>query len=326
MAKIKYYFDTDSSQFMQVHDSVWNKILRISGIGLLSFVLAALMGFTYYNYFESLVERRLKGEIREMEVNFGKLDNQLTQLQGVMSTIEKRDDHVYRMVLGADPMDESVRNGGVGGAERYADIRSKRMTHSDLIIQLYNKMDKLHRKLYIESVSQDELAKLVEGKEQLYASIPAIQPVSNKELTALSSGFGMRFDPFYRVIVMHTGIDFAAPEGSPVYATADGEVLSADTVVYGYGNMITIDHGHGYKTRYAHLRDFNVTPGMKVKRGACIAFVGNTGLSTASHLHYEVMLEGTQINPVQYFFKDLNPDEYHKITQLASLPHQTMGN
>ncbi len=326
MARIKYYFDTDSSQFVRQHDSLLKKVLRVTGIGLLSFALAMLMGFTYYSYFESLVERKLKGEILDMESNYGKLDTQLTQLQGVIATIEKRDDHVYRMVLGTEPMDASVRNGGVGGVERYSDIRNKRMAHADLIVELHTKMDKLRRKLYIELVSQDELVTLVKGKEELYASIPAIQPVSNKELTALSSGFGLRLDPIYRVIVMHTGIDFAAPEGSPVYATADGVVVTADTVVYGYGNMITIDHGHGYRTRYAHLRDFNIQPGKHVKRGAIIAHVGNTGLSTAPHLHYEVMLAGTQVNPVHYFFKDLNPQEYSKITELASLPHQTMGN
>lgn len=325
MAKIKYYYDTDSSQFKRVYDNVWSKILGAMNVAFLAFGLAVFMVITYNTYFEYPTELRLKEEIKEMEVNYEKLDHQLTSLHQVMSSIEKRDDHVYRMVLGTEPIDEAVRKGGVGGVERYMDIRDKRMDHSDLIVQLYAKVDKLRRKLYIESVSQDELLQLAEDKKKLYASIPAIQPISNKQLTALTSGFGMRIDPFYRVIVMHEGIDFAAPEGTSIYATADGEIVAADTTVYGYGKMITIDHGYGYQTRYAHLREFAVKPGKRVKRGERIALVGSTGLSTAPHLHYEVLLQGAQINPIHYFFNDLNPNEYEKITQLASVQNQTMG-
>jgi hypothetical protein len=325
MARIKYYYDTDSSQFKRVYDSIWSKILGVMNVIFLSSGLAILMVISYHAYFESPPEVMLKEEIKQLEINYTKLDQQLNSLHDVMSTIEKRDDHVYRMVLGAEPIDEAVRKGGVGGAQRYMDIRDKRLDHTDMIIQLYQKVDKLRRNLYIESISQDELMKLAEDKKSLYASIPAIQPISNKQLTALTSGFGLRVDPFYRVMIMHTGIDFAAPEGTPVYATADGRVMAADTTVYGYGKMVTIDHGYGYQTRYAHLSQFHVKPGMMVKRGQRVALVGNTGLSTASHLHYEVMLQGTQINPIHYFFSDLNPREYEKITQLASVQNQTMG-
>lgn len=325
MAKIKYFYDTDSSQFKRVYDNIWSKILVAINVAFLAFGLAVFMVIAYNTYFEYPTEIRLKEEIKEMEANYKKLDHQLTSLNEVMLSVEKRDDHVYRMVLGAEPIDEAVRKGGVGGVERYLDIRDKRMAHSELIAQMYAKVDKLRRKLYIESVSQDELLQLAEDKKKLFASIPAIQPISNKRLTALTSGFGLRVDPFYRIFVMHAGIDFAAPEGTPIYATADGEIIAADTTVYGYGKMITIDHGYGYQTRYAHLNEFAVKPGKRVKRGECIAFVGNTGLSTGPHLHYEVMLQGTQINPIHYFFNDLNPNEYEKITQLASVQNQTMG-
>ena len=326
MSRINYYYDSASSQFKREHDSVWSKILGAINVVLLVLGLSALLVIGYNTYFPSPVEVKLMEEIKEMEVNFIKLDQQLSHLHEVMSSIEKRDDHVYRMVLGADPIDESVRKGGVGGVERYLDIRDKRLVHTDLIVQLYARVDKLRRKLYIESVSQDELLQLANDKKQLYASIPAIQPISNKQLTALTSGFGLRADPFYRVIIMHTGIDFAATEGTPIYATADGVIVTADTTVFGYGKMITIDHGHGYETRYAHLREFVVKPGKRVKRGEQIASVGNTGLSTGPHLHYEVILQGVQINPIHYFFNDLNPKEYEKITQLASVQNQTMGN
>ncbi len=327
MAKIKCDFDTNSSQFTVVPpDNAWSKILGTIGFTFLTFGLAILMVMGYDAYHESPTELKLRKEIAEMEVNYENLDLQLNSLHGVLTAIEKRDDNIYRMVLGAEPIDASVRKGGVGGAERYQEIREKRLAHTGQMVQLLSNVDRLRRKIYIESVSQDELLRLAGEKKKQYASIPAIQPISNRHLTALTSGFGLRVHPFHKVVAMHTGIDFAAPEGAPVYATADGVIVATDTAVYGYGNIITIDHGYGYLTRYAHLKGFGVRPGKHVKRGEKIAFVGDTGLSTAPHLHYEVMFQGVQINPVNYFFKDLNPNEYEKITQLASIPNQTMGN
>lgn len=326
MAKIKCYYDTNSAQFTVIHNNLWNKILGAIGFTFLTFGLAILMVIGYDAYHESPTELKLKREISEMEVNYENLDLQLSFLHEVLTSIEKRDDNIYRMVLGAEPIDASVRNGGVGGVERYQEMLEKRMPHTDQMVQLFSNVDRLRRKLYIESFSQDELLRLAGEKKKQYASIPAIQPISNKHLTALTSGFGLRVHPFHEVITMHTGIDFAAPEGTPVYATADGVIVATDTAVYGYGNIITIDHGYGYLTRYAHLQGFGVIPGKHVKRGERIAFVGDTGLSTAPHLHYEVMRQGVQINPVHYFFKDLSPHEYEKITQLASVQNQTMGN
>ncbi len=326
MAKIKCYYDTNSSQFTTVHNNVWGKILGTIGFTFLTFGLAILMVIGYDAYLESPTELKLREEIKEMELNYENLDLQLNSLHGVLTSIEKRDDHIYRTVLGAEPIDASIRKGGVGGTERYQEIREKRMAHTGHMVQLFANVDRLRRKLYIESVLQDELLRLAGEKKKQYASIPAIQPISNKQLTALTSGFGLRVHPFHKAVIMHTGIDFAAPKGAPVYATAEGVIVATDTAVFGYGNIITIDHGYGYITRYAHLKGFGVIPGKHVKRGERIAFVGDTGLSTAPHLHYEVMFRGVQVNPVHYFFKDLNPNEYEKITRLASIQNETMGN
>jgi murein DD-endopeptidase MepM/ murein hydrolase activator NlpD len=228
-------------------------------------------------------------------------------------------------VLGAQPIEKSVRDAGIGGADRYADIRDKSIGHNDLVIGLHEKVDKLRRKLYIESRSQDEVVQLAENKEKLFAAIPAIQPIANKQLIALASGFGLRIHPVYKVKKMHNGIDFAAEIGTPIYATADGKVAVVDVKFSGYGKMVEIDHGFGYRSRYAHMHDFAVRTGQNIKRGDLVGYVGNTGLSTAPHLHYEVHINGVQVDPVHYFFNDLTAAEYEKILELASTENQSLG-
>ncbi len=194
-------------------------------------------------------------------------------------------------------------------------------------MNLFQKLvNDLKSKLYLESISQDEVVQFALNKEMRFASIPAIQPIANKELVAIASGFGMRIHPVYKVVRMHTGIDFAAPTGTPIYATANGLVVAVDENFVGYGKMVILDHGFGYATRYAHLQDFMVKNGQHVKRGEQIGFVGNTGLSTAPHLHYEILVNGEQIDPVHYFFDDLNPLEYEKVVALASVKNQSLGN
>jgi len=190
---------------------------------------------------------------------------------------------------------------------------------------LNESLDKLSRQIYIESKSHDEIVELAENKEKLYAAIPAIQPVPKKATVVLASGFGIRIHPIYKVRKMHSGMDFAAPIGTPIYASADGVVDGVDVSFTGYGKKIEINHGFGYRTRYAHMHAFAVRNGQHVKRGELIGFVGDTGLSTAPHLHYEVFINGAQVNPVHYFFNDLNPAEYAKIIELASIENQALG-
>jgi murein DD-endopeptidase MepM/ murein hydrolase activator NlpD len=326
MAKIIYYYDTETSEYRRVYRNPWMTALKIMGIAVLSFSLAIGMTVAYLAYFEVPGEIMLKNDIKELEFHYNKLTHHLARLNDAVAAIEKRDDDVYRTVLGVDPIDKAVRTGGVGGADRYEDIRESNSKYADTYVDLYSKVDRLRRKLYIETKSQDELFQLAEDKQKLNASIPAIQPISNKKLTALASGFGMRIHPIYNVLKMHTGIDFGAPMGTPVYATADGVVVQADTAIIGYGYLLVVDHGYGYRTRYAHLSRFTKKLGDRVKRGEQIALVGNSGLSTAPHLHYEVLLRGTHINPVHFFFNDLNPNDYEKIIALASVQNKSLGN
>ncbi|MBX2900409.1 MAG: M23 family metallopeptidase [Cyclobacteriaceae bacterium] len=325
MARIKYYYDTETCKYERIKTSTWDLILNTLGIVCLTVAMAVGLLILYGAYFESPKELLLRNEVKELEFYYENLNAEVDKLHKQLANMEYRDDNIYRVVLGAEPIDKSIREAGVGGLDRYEDIKNKSIIHADLIVKLSESVDNLRRKLYIESKSQDEVVELTKNKEKLFAAIPAIQPVANKQLIALASGFGMRFHPIYKVKKMHTGIDFAAAIGTPIYATADGVIDKLEVSFSGYGKMIEIDHGFGYRTRYAHMHGFAVRQGQKVKRGDLIGYVGDTGLSTAPHLHYEVFVNGIVANPVHYFFNDLNPAEYEKIIELASIENQSLG-
>lgn len=325
MAKIKYYYDTETCKYERVKTKTSDIVLNALGILALIVIAAAGLMILYINYFPSPKTLVQENRIAEQQFYISKLTRDVENLTEILQGIEKRDDNIYRVVLGAEPIDPSIRQAGAGGSDRYADIREKDIINEEMVIGLSKKVDMLRRKIYIESKSQDELVKLAENKEKLYAAIPAIQPISNKQLMALASGFGMRTHPIYKVRKMHTGIDFAASIGTPIYATADGKVVTVDTRYSGYGKLVEIDHGFGYHTRYAHMHGFAVKPGQMVRRGDLVGYVGNTGLSTAPHLHYEVLINGSQVDPVHYFYNDLSPAEYEKVLELASIENQSLG-
>jgi murein DD-endopeptidase MepM/ murein hydrolase activator NlpD len=325
MARIKYYYDTETCKYERIKTTTGDVILNV--LSILSLTIAMAIGLLLLggSYFESPRELLLKNEVKEMEFYYQNMETELHKLEKQLASMEYRDDNIYRAVLGAEPIDKSVRQGGIGGSDRYEDIRSKNIDHEEAIIQLEEMLGRLKRKVYVESKSQDDVVGLAENKEKLFAAIPAIQPVANKELIALASGFGMRVHPVYKVFKMHTGVDFAASIGTPIYATADGVIDKAEVNFSGYGKVLEIDHGFGYRTRYAHMHGFAVREGHHVKRGDLIGYVGDTGLSTAPHLHYEVFVNGVHVNPVHYFFNDLNPAEYEKIIELASIENQSLG-
>jgi murein DD-endopeptidase MepM/ murein hydrolase activator NlpD len=325
MARIKYYYDTETCKYERIKTSTSDIILNALGIFSLTLAMAAGILLIFSSYFESPKEVMLRNEVRELEFYYDKLLAEVDKLQIQLKNMEYRDDNIYRVVLGAEPIDKSIREAGVGGMDRYEEIKEKGIIHDEIIVKLNESVDNLRRKIYIETKSQDEVVELAENKEKLFASIPAIQPISNKQLIALASGFGLRIHPVYKVKKMHTGIDFAASIGTPIYATADGIIDQLEVSFSGYGKMIEIDHGFGYRTRYAHMHGFAVKKGQKVKRGDLIGYVGDTGLSTAPHLHYEVFVNGKHVNPVYYFFNDLNPAEYEKIIELASIENQALG-
>ncbi len=325
MAKIKYYYDTEACKYVRVKTTTGDIILNTLGIASLTMAMAVGLLLLYSNYFESPKELILKNEVKEMEFYFEELQKKVIDLDKILADMSYRDDNIYRVVLGSEPIDKSVREGGVGGAERYEDIKNKDISHEDIIVKLNESVDKLRRKVYIESKSHDEIVEVASNKEKLFAAIPAIQPVPKIVTVVLASGFGIRIHPIYKVRKMHSGIDFAAPIGTPIYAAADGTVDNIEISFTGYGKKVEIDHGFGYRTRYAHMHGFAVRNGQRVKRGELIGYVGDTGLSTAPHLHYEVFINGAQVNPIHYFFNDLNPAEYAKIVELASIENQSLG-
>lgn len=325
MAKIKYYYDTVTCKYERVKTTSGDIFFNVLGIFSLTLALSIGLLLLYGNYFESPKELILKNEVKELEFYYQNLNKKIDQLNKLISDLEYRDDNIYRSVLGAEPLDKNIREGGIGGIDRYENIRQKNVIHKDLIISLSEGVDKLRRKVYLESKSQDEVVELARNKEKMFASIPAIQPISNKQLISLASGFGLRIHPVYKVRKMHQGIDFAAPIGTPIYATADGTIIKVEFSFSGYGKMVEIDHGFGYKTRYAHMHGFAVGLGQKVKRGEMIGYVGSTGLSTAPHLHYEVHINNIAKNPVYYLFNDLDAEEYEKILKMAAIENMSLG-
>ncbi|MCF8404850.1 MAG: M23 family metallopeptidase, partial [Bacteroidales bacterium] len=216
----------------------------------------------------------------------------------------------------------AIRKAGFGGADRYAKLEGYK--NSDLIINMTKRLDMIHGQLVVQSESFDEVFDLARNKAQMLACIPAIQPVANKDLKRLSSYYGYRTDPIYKVRKFHPGIDFSAPTGTEIYATGDGIITEITRSRRGYGNKLEIDHGYGYTTMYAHIHDFKVRKGQKVKRGQLIATVGNTGKSTAPHLHYEIRKDDKRVNPIYYFFNDLTPEEYSRVLELSALPTQSL--
>jgi len=322
VAKIKYKFNPEKLVFEKFRHTTKDWLLRILGVlstFIFSFFLIYLLAF---KFLDSPKEKVLRSELKNFELNYKLLENKIENLEDVIDELESRDKNIYRTIFEAEPIPTSVRNAGYGGIEKYKELEG--YNNSELIIETTKKVDKLSKKLYILSKSFDEITKLANNRDELIASIPAIQPVSNKGLSMVASGFGYRIDPIYRVPRMHTGLDFAAPRGTPVFATGDGIIIEAKTTYGGYGNEIVISHGYGYQTLYAHLSGFNVRSGQKVKRGDKIGYVGSTGKSTAPHLHYEVIKNGYKVNPVFFFYNDLSPAEYEKMLKLAEQAHQSL--
>ena len=235
--------------------------------------------------------------------------------------MQNRDDNIYRTIFEAEPLNYSVRKAGFGGSNRYKEL--EKMENSKMVLETAKRLDILRSKVVIQSKSYDDLVKMAVNKEKMLGSIPAIQPIANKDLERTASGWGYRIHPIYKIRKFHYGIDFTAPTGTEIYVTGDGVVEKIDRSLRGYGNSIVINHGYGTKTIYGHMTAFNVKQGQKVKRGDVIGYVGNTGLSTAPHLHYEVERNGEKVNPINYFFNDLTADEYDRMIDISMRPGQS---
>ena len=283
---------------------------------------AFLFAFLLYTFFSSPKEKMQARELEYMKLQYEILNDKLNNMETLLADMEDRDDNVYRVVLEAEPIPRSVRRAGYGGPRRYDHLYG--YSNSDIVASASKKLDLIASRLFAQSGSYDEVFEMARNKSEMLSSIPAIMPVKAVDLKYISSYFGYRPDPIDNKIKFHSGIDFSAKEGVSVYASGDGKVVEVETSRWGYGKMITIDHGYGYKTRYAHLKNFAVRKGQKVTRGQMIGRVGRTGKSTGSHLHYEVLKNDVPINPMHFFYNDLTPDQYEKILEQSTIPTKTM--
>lgn len=322
MGKIKYRFNTQTLQVEEVRLTFKDYVKKLLSISAAGLVFTAIIIFLAYTFFESPKEKMLERELEQFKLQYEVLSDRMDRVNTVLADLEDRDDNIYRVILEAEPIPSSVRKAGIGGANRYARLSGYK--NSEIIINATQKLDKIERQLYVQSKSFDEVFNMAKNKEKMLAAIPAIQPMKNRDLKRLSSYFGYRTDPFYKVKKFHEGLDFSAPVGTEIYSTGDGVVTRVHYSGRGYGNRIEIDHGYNYKTIYAHCADFKVKRGEKVKRGQVIAHVGNTGKSTAPHLHYEVKKSSKPVNPIYYFFNDLTPGQFERIIELSKRPSQTL--
>ncbi|MBQ9471036.1 MAG: M23 family metallopeptidase [Bacteroidales bacterium] len=321
MAKPRYSFNPQSLTFTEEQRSRKDKAWLVVRY-VLAFVIISAISYLVFPFVIDTPEvRKLKRENQKLVENFDHINRRVDNLRLVLEDLQHRDDNIYRTIFEAEPVPTTVRNVGMGGVDRYEQL--EQMENGQLIIETSQKLDALAQKAYIQSRSFDEIIALAQRKEELVRCVPAIMPISDRNLTRMASSFGMRIHPFYKVLKMHTGMDFTAPTGTEIYATGDGEVCRVEQQQRGYGHNVMIDHGFGYKSLYAHMSKINVRPGQKVKRGQVIGLVGNTGTSVAPHLHYEVRINDQPVDPVNYYYNDLTPEQYDRMIELASMPTQS---
>jgi hypothetical protein len=321
MAKTKYKFNPDSLSFDKIRLGARAILLRSLAYIIGSVIIAVVLNFLFGFFFDSPREKALKREIAQMSLQYDLVHREMGNLEKVIEHLQETDDNLYRTIFGAEPIQSTQRQVGIGGVNRYSELEG--FNNSKLVVETTKKLDIIRKKVYVQSKSFDELILLAKEKEDMLRSIPAIIPISSKDLTRIASGYGLRIHPYYKISKFHAGMDFTAPLGTEVYSSGDGTIESVNSGKRGMGNYIVINHGFGYSSVYAHLDTFNVKAGQKVRRGDIIGFVGNTGMSVAPHLHYEIKLNGVNVDPVNYFFNDLSPEEYESMIEIASKTGQS---
>ena len=313
MSKVQYKYNTKTLTYEKVEVNWTRRILRV-----LSYVFTALvfgLGSWLIGsfFFGAPSDKKTARELEFMKNQYKVLDAKFQLVQKVLNELEERDNNVYRVILEAEPIGENVRKAGFGGVDYYKKLEG--YTNSEIIIETTKKLDALAKRMYIHSKSLDDVVKLAKGKEQMLACIPAILPCHIKFLKNPPGGFGPRINPIYKTQEFHPGVDIGAPEGTPIYSTGDGVVEKAENSDKGYGNHVIVSHGYGYKTLYGHMVKLGCEVGQKVKRGECIGYVGSTGLSTNPHIHYEVIRNGVKVNPINFYYLDLSPDQYDQLIE-----------
>ena len=315
MRKVYYIYNPRTQTYDRIYPTVRQRMASYVRRLLMGMALGAGCFLGLMLLFGSPSEKELRTENSRLLAQYNVLSRRMDEAMGVLQDIQQRDDNLYRVILQADPVSPAIRQAGYGGVNRYEELMG--MASSRLVVNTTRKLDVLAKQLYIQSKSFDDVVAMCKNHDEMLKCIPAIQPISNKDLRQTASGYGTRVDPIYGTTKFHEGMDFSAPQGTDVYVTGNGTVTKAGWET-GYGKTVEIDHGFGYMTRYAHLHEIGVRVGQKVVRGEVIGKVGSTGKSTGPHLHYEVHVKGQVVNPVNYYFMDLSAEDYEKMIQLAA--------
>jgi murein DD-endopeptidase MepM/ murein hydrolase activator NlpD len=321
MKKIKYYYNTNTLRYEKLETPLRVKLLRIFGFIAAAFVTAAVISYLAFQFIGSPKEKILQQQNRALKDKYYDLGDELKSVQQQMKELEKRDNDVYRAIFEATPIPDSARAKDIENKLEIASVEN--MGDYQLVSAISSTLNNLSSRIKIQRKSYDVIVELVKNKEELLSHTPAIQPVSNKDLNRIASGFGYRIDPVYKTTKFHAGLDFAAPQGVPIYATADGIITTSGNTGNGYGNHVIINHGYGYETLYGHMVRVKFSPGQKIKRGEIIGWVGSTGKSTGPHCHYEVHKNGEKIDPIYFFYNDLTPEQFDLLLKKAAASNQS---
>lgn len=321
MKKIKYYYNTNTLRYEKLEVPLRVKLLRIFGFIAAALVTAALISYFAFQFIGSPNEKLLLLQNERLRDRYADLNEKANSLDQQITELEKRDNAVYRAIFEANPIPDSARAKEIENEKEIATVEG--MANNQLLSSITQTLTTLSSRVKVQNKSYEQIDELIKNKEKLLSHTPAIQPLSNKDLNRIASGFGYRIDPVYKTVKMHAGLDFAAPQGTPIYATANGTVITAGNKGNGYGNHVIINHGYGYETLYGHMVKVKSSPGQRVTRGEVIGWVGNTGKSTGPHCHYEVHKNGNKIDPVYFFYNDLTPDQFDRLLKQAAASNQS---
>ncbi len=321
MKKIKYFYNTHTLRYEKLVTPMRVRLLRTFGFIAAALVTAGLITYIAFQFIGSPKEKMLAQQNKLLKDNYSQLTDRLNDVQQQMKELEKRDNDIYRAIFEAAPIPDSARAKSMETKKELATTQA--MQQDQLVSSISDTLNTLGNRIKSQDRSYTQVQELVKNKQNLLAHTPAIQPISNKDLTHIASGFGYRIDPVYKMVKFHEGLDFAAPQGTPIYATADGTVTTAGNTGNGYGNHVIITHGFGYETLFGHMVRVKVTIGQLVKRGQVIGWVGSTGKSTGPHCHYEVHKNGVKIDPIFFFYNDLTPEQYDLLLKKAAASNQS---
>jgi murein DD-endopeptidase MepM/ murein hydrolase activator NlpD len=315
MKKIKYFYNTNTLRYEKLVTPFRVKLLRIFGFLSSLLVSSILVIWLYTKFIPKPTDKMMEYRYEAMKDNYSSLSEKVKTLQQQMAELEKRDNQVYRSIFEANPLPDSAR-AKLTEAKKELD-KVNAIGDEQLSIDIANSLNNITARVVYQQTSYNDIEKLIKNQGNKLNSIPAIQPVSNKELNRIASGFGMRIHPIYGIAKMHNGLDFTAPQGTPIYATGDGTVTTAGMGT-GTGNHVIINHGYGYETVYMHMVRIKAHNGQRVKRGEVIGWLGSTGASTGPHCHYEVHINGNPVDPVYFFYNDLNAEQYDRLLKIAA--------